>query len=266
MVNHPVILITGASSGIGAATARLFSKHGYRVVLAARRVERLQSLQDEIESAGGQALALAADMREPAEIEALVEASLEHFGQIDVLFNNAGFGRLDWLENLDPKTDIAAQIETNVLGVIWMARAVLPHMIARRSGHIINMASVAAHIATPTYSVYAASKFAVRGFNESLRREVSRSNIRVSLICPGAVRTEFGDLAGFNRTTRVVMPAWITLDAKDVARAVLRLARRPRRELILPWPMKWAIWANILLPGVMDTVMVRRYPHPDQSL
>lgn len=266
MENHPVILITGASSGIGAATARLFSEHSYRIVLAARRVERLKALQAEIESAGGQALVVATDMRQPGEIEALVETSLEHFGQIDILFNNAGFGRLNWLENLDPIDDIANLVETNLLGVIWMAQAVLPHMTARRKGHIINMASVAAHIATPTYSIYAASKFAVRGFNESLRREIGRSDIKVSLICPGAVRTEFGDLAGFNRTTRVVMPAWITLDAEDVARAVLRLVRRPCRELVLPWPMKWAIWANRLLPGLMDTVMQRRYPHPDPSL
>ena len=144
------MLITGASSGIGAATARLFAQKGYYVVMAARRLERLEALAQEIKAAGGQALAVAADMQKPEDIGALVRTALDAYGQIDVLFNNAGFGRLNWLDNLQPQSDIEAQIDVNILGVIQLTRAVLPHMIARRQGQIINMASVAGFVATPT--------------------------------------------------------------------------------------------------------------------
>jgi NADP-dependent 3-hydroxy acid dehydrogenase YdfG len=112
----PVILITGASSGIGAATARLFARHGYRLVLAARRMERLQSLADEIHAQGGQALPVRADVSRLEDIHCLVDTTLQEYGQIDILFNNAGFGRLNWLESLEPHQDIQAQIEVNLLG------------------------------------------------------------------------------------------------------------------------------------------------------
>ena len=265
MTDQPVILITGASSGIGAATARLFARNDYRVVLAARRLERLQTLADEIRAAGGQALPIAADMQQHEQIEALAQAALEAFGQIDILFNNAGFGRLNWLENLQPQADIEALIQVNVTGVIEMARAVLPHMIARRRGHIINMASMAALIATPTYSVYAASKFAVRGFSEALRREVGLYNVRVSLVCPGGVATEFGEIAGYERTTKITTPKPLLLSAEDVAQAVLRLARRPRRLVVLPGIMRWAVLGNALFPGLLDWVMQRLFVAPERA-
>ena len=265
MTDHPVILITGASSGIGAATARLFAQKGYYVVLAARRFDRLEALAQEIKAAGGQALAVRTDVQKLEDIGALARSALDAYGQIDVLFNNAGFGRLDWLDNLQPQSDIEAQIDTNTLGVIQLTRAVLPHMIARRQGQIINMASAAGFVATPTYSAYAASKFAVRGFTEALRREVGIYNIKVSLICPGSVATEFGEIAGFHRTTKVTMPDFLTLQAEDVARAVLRLVRRPRRVLVIPWVLNFAVWSNALIPGVLDRVMERFFVRPERT-
>lgn len=264
MSNTPVILVTGASSGIGAATARLFAKRGYRVVLAARRFERLQNLADEIAAGGGSALPFAIDLCHQEEIEALVEATLERYGQIDVLFNNAGFGRLNWLENLEAQEDITAQVQVNLLGVMWLARAVLPYMIEHRRGHIINMSSVAGWIAPPTYTVYAATKFAVRGFSEALRRDVGVYGIRVSTIYPSAVATEFGEIAGFSRTTNVTMPDWLLLSAEEVAHGVWSLAQRPRRTLVMPWLMIPAIWANTLLPGVVDWVIERLFVRPER--
>jgi short-subunit dehydrogenase len=175
----PVILITGASSGIGAATARLFGQSGYRVILAARRQERLNSLADEINKMGGEALVVPTDLSQYKEIQALVARSLEEFTQIDILFNNAGFGRLDWLENLDPLADIEPQLQTNLHGTIQLTRAVLPHMISRRKGQIIMMGSLASLIGTPTYTIYAASKFGLRGFTQALRREVNIYGIQV---------------------------------------------------------------------------------------
>ena len=249
---EPVILITGASAGIGAATARLFGAMGYRVVLAARRQERLETLAQEITAAGGEALPVPSDCGELGDVQSLVSRTLSAYGQIDVLFNNAGFGRLDWLEQLDPVSDIAAQIDVNLSGVIQMSRAVLPHMIERRAGHIINMSSIAGFIAAPTYSIYTATKYGVRGFTEALRREVSIYGIRVSGLYPGGVDTEFSQHAGIRRTTGTTTPAALRLSSEQVAEAVLSLVRRPRRELIIPGVMRLAVWLNSLFPWLVD--------------
>jgi NADP-dependent 3-hydroxy acid dehydrogenase YdfG len=258
-IPSPVILISGASSGIGAATARLFASQGYRVALAARRIERLEELATEIRQGGGQALPIQTDVSRLEDIQALVKHALENFGQIDLLFNNAGFGRLDWLENLDPRSDVQALLQVNLLGQMWMTQAVLPHMIARRQGHIINMASVAGLVAAPTYSLYAASKFGLHGFSQALRREVSVYGIHVSAIYPGGVDTEFSQHARIHRKTGTTTPAWLRLSAEDVARSVFDLARRPRRMLVIPRLMLLAVWANALFPGAVDWVIERRF-------
>ena len=149
-------------------------REGARVVLAARRVDRLESLAQEINGmgTGAETLVVQADLSRLEDIQSLITQTLNKFGRIDVLVNNAGFGRLDWLENLDPKKDIQAQFDVNVLGVVQTTRQALPVMIKQRSGHIINMCSMAGLVATPTYTIYAACKHAVHGFSEALRREV----------------------------------------------------------------------------------------------
>jgi len=257
--NRPVIIITGASSGIGEATARLFSSRGFRVVLAARRIERLERLEEEIASKKGEALAVATDIAQLQDIRNLVSVTLNRYGQIDVLFNNAGFGRLDWLENLDPVNDIEAQVRVNLLGVILSAQAVVPHMIRRRVGHIINMDSLAGLVATPTYTVYSASKFAVRGFTESLRREVSIYGIQVSAIYAGGVATEFSQHTGSQRKTGITTPGVLRLSPEDVAERVWRLVERPRRYVIVPGIMHLAVWLNALLPGLLDQIIEKRF-------
>ncbi|MCC6187860.1 MAG: SDR family oxidoreductase [Anaerolineales bacterium] len=261
-----VVVVTGASSGIGEATARLFGRAGARVVLAARRLERLEALAAEIEALGGGAAAapVAADVSRLADIQNLVEQALARFGRIDVLFNNAGFGRLDWFEKLDPVRDIEAQVAVNVLGVIQTTRQVLPVMMAQRSGHIINMASVAGLVGTPTYTVYAASKFAVRGFSEALRREAAPWGIGVSAVYPGGVATEFGAHAGIKRKRRVSTPAWMRLTADDVARAVVGLAERPRASLIITWPFRISAWLNQALPWLVDWSTIRGFTIPER--
>jgi NADP-dependent 3-hydroxy acid dehydrogenase YdfG len=266
MPESPVMLITGASSGIGEATARLFGREGYQLVLAARRSGKLEEIANQIRSAGGQAIPVVTDVSRLEDVENLVRVTLENFSRIDLLYNNAGFGRLDWLENLDPISDIQAQIQVNLLGVIQTTRAVLPHMIAQRSGHIINMASVAGLVATPTYSVYAASKFAIRGFTQSLRREVGVWGIHVSGIYPGGVRTEFSQHAHIHRKTRTTTPAALRLEADHVARVILSVARRPRRSVILPWPLILGVWVNTLFPGFVDWVMERNFTRPERTV
>jgi short-subunit dehydrogenase len=259
MTGEPVLLITGASSGIGAAVARRFAREGYRLILAARRIDRLNDLAQEIRGQGGEALPVEADLSQLDDIQRLVQASLEHYHQIDILFNNAGFGRLDWLEELDQNEGVQAQVQVNLLGLIWMAQAVLPHMIERRSGHIMNMASLAGWVATPTYSVYSATKFGVRGFTEALRREVSSYGIHVSGIYPGAVDTEFGMRARIRRKTGIRTPKRMRLTAEEVAESVLRLAQRPRRTVILPGYMRWVIAVNMLFPWLVDWVVRKQF-------
>jgi short-subunit dehydrogenase len=250
-----VVLITGASSGIGQAAARLFAREGCLTVLAARRADRLQQLAREIADAGGQALPVPTDITQPDQIDALVRAAMDAHGRIDVLFNNAGFGRLDWLESLDPVKDIQAQLAVDLLGVILTARAVLPAMYAERSGHIINMASVAGWIAPPLYSIYSAGKFGVRGFSEALRREALPMGVRVSVIYPGSARTEFSQHIGVSAAKhRFKTPSWLVLTAEDVARSVVSLARHPRRELITPWFMVAAKFLNSHFNGLSDRV------------
>ena len=147
------------------------------------------------------------------------ETVLDRYGHIDVLVKNAGFGRLSWLEKLHPSEDVQEQVQVNLLGLIWTAQAVLPPMIARRRGHIINIGSMAGHIATLTYSVYAATKFGVRGFTDALRREVGVYGIRVSGIYPGGVESEFRQHAHIRRKTDVSTPRRLRLTCEQVAEA-----------------------------------------------
>lgn len=266
VVNKPVILITGASSGIGEAVARLFAKRGYRVSLGARRLERLQSIAQDINSAGGQALAVQTDLSKLQDIRNFVQLTVDSYNQIDVLFNNAGFGRFDWLENLDPVKDIQALLQVNLVATILVTNQVLPHMIQRRAGHIINMVSLGGYIATPTYTIYAASKFGLRGFTEALRREVGVYGIHVSALYPGSVRTEFIQHTGTKRRTGRTTPDSLRLDAEEVAQAVWDIVQRPRRGLIIPWPMRFTVWLNVHFPGIADRLIENRFTRLERDL
>lgn len=255
-----VVLITGASSGFGADAAHLFAKEGAAVVLSARRIDRLQTLAQEIQEAGGEALALPVDISERIDIEAMMQAVFEIYGRVDILFNSAGFGRLDFLENLNPPRDIETQVAVNLLGTIQVVRVIVPYMIARRQGHIINMASIAGMIGAPTYTVYAATKFGIRGFTEALRREVAPFGIRVSSIYPGPAATEFGLHTGsaeYRQSFKV--PGWTWLSSQDVARKVVQVAKHPRRTVIMPWWFHPIIWINAAFPGLVDLVVTNNF-------
>ena len=262
-----VVIVTGASSGIGEATAREFGRQGAKVVLAARRVAKLQALAQEIKGmgSGAETLVVQADLSKLEDIQSLVVQTLEKFGRIDILVNNAGFGRLDWLENLDPVKDIQAQMDVNVMGVIQTTRQVLPLMIKQRSGSIINMCSMAGLVGTPTYTIYAASKHAVHGFSEALRREVKPWGIDVSLIYPGGVVTEFTQHAGIKRKTKAATPKFMLLTAEQVGSAVVKLVRRPRRMWIIPWLWSVTAFLNKLMPGFVDYTTITRFTIPERE-
>ncbi len=256
VLKERVAIITGASSGIGAATALAFGRAGMRVALFARRVDRLEQVAADVGASGGRAIAVPGDVRERASIADLIERTIAAYGRIDVLFNNAGLGRLGWLETLDP-ADVRLQIDVNLLGVIDATQLALPHMIRQRAGHIINMASLAGLIGTPTYSVYAATKFALAGFSEALRREVAPWGIHVSGVYPAGVETEWGDHVGYRRRTGVTTPRRLRLSPEYVARAVVGLVERPRRQVILPPIARILVWFNCVAPWTADLVTRR---------
>jgi len=188
-INGKMVVITGASSGLGEATARLLSAEGAIVVLGARRVERLKSLADELTARGGQALAIATDVTDRAQVKKLVDTAVQKFGRIDVIINNAGLMPQSLLERL--KIDEwDRMIDVNIKGVLYGIAAALPHMKQQKAGHIINVSSVAGHKIRPGATVYAATKHAVRALSEGLRQEVKPYNIRTTIISPGAVATE----------------------------------------------------------------------------
>jgi len=187
-----VIVITGASSGMGAAAARHLADKGAAVVLGARRSDRIQALAAEITEAGGKATAVVTDVTKREDVRRLVDTAVETYGRIDVLINNAGIMPLSPLERL--KVDEWDQmIDVNLKGVLYGIAAALPHMIEQKSGHIINLSSVAGHKYFGGSAVYSATKFGVRALSEGLRQEMAPYNIRVTVISPGAVKTELLD-------------------------------------------------------------------------
>ena len=250
-----VVLITGASSGFGMDAAWLFAREGCSVVLAARRIDRLQALAAAIQKEGGEAFAVPVDVADRQEIQLMVDTVLDLYDHIDILFNNAGFGRLAWHENLDTERDIETQLDVNLHGVIHVTHAILPHMMKRRSGHIINMSSVAGWIAAPTYTIYAASKFGVRGFTDALRRECQPFGIEVSGIYPGPAVTEFGQHTGDHPMRKSALRRYFrAMTSAEVAERVVELAKHPRRAVIMPWYYRIAIWADWHMPWLVDWI------------
>jgi short-subunit dehydrogenase len=236
----PVALITGASSGIGAAVARELGRQGYRLVLAARSTDILQQLAGELTRAGTPALPVPTDVSQPDQLQRLVRRAIEHFGQIDVLVNNAGIGETRaFAPGAEGLADLT--IHTNLLAPITLSRAVLPHMLARRSGHIINIGSVAGHVALPDNDSYSTSKFGLRGYTQALRRKLLGSGVHVSLVSPGYIRT------AMTATVPVPIPG-----PKVVARAITRLLARPKSEVVVPGYYRFLIWLNKSLPGLID--------------
>jgi NADP-dependent 3-hydroxy acid dehydrogenase YdfG len=184
-----VIVITGASSGLGEASARLLSSQGARVVLGARRKDRIQALADELIRGGGKAIAVTTDVTDCDQVKKLVDAAAQSYGRIDVMINNAGLMPQALLEQLQID-EWDRMIDVNIKGVLYGIAAALPHMKEQKAGHFINVSSVAGHKVGPGFAVYAATKYAVRALSEGLRQEVKPYNIRTTVISPGAVSTE----------------------------------------------------------------------------
>lgn len=248
-----VAVITGASSGIGEATAHAFSRAGLAVVLGARRSDRLQQVVQRIQVAGGRARGLATDVSRPEEVQRLVGEAVEAFGRLDLLLNNAGLGYFGPVEST-PVEEARRLFDVNTLGTLYGIQAAVPLMRRQGSGHIISVASIVGKRATPGSGVYAATKFAQVALSEALRLEVASAGIRVSVVCPVSTTTEFFEVAGA-RSPLQFTPAGPTYSAEQVAAAILRCVRRPRPEVFVYPPSRVLVVMNALAPRLVDRIL-----------
>ena len=240
-------LITGASSGIGAATARKLAANGAKVGLAARRTERLEELVSRISRAGGQAIALAMDVVDIASVEAGVSRFAEAFGSIDILFNNAGLMPLSDIDALKTE-EWHRMVDVNIKGVLNTTAAVLPHMIGQKSGHIVNTSSIAGRKVFGGLTVYCATKHAITALSDGMRIELGKKhNIRVTCVQPGAVETELYEQISdpaVRRQMEEVKTQMEFLKAEDIAETVLFALQSPRHMdiaevFVMPTQQAW---------------------------
>ncbi|HLO01639.1 MAG TPA: SDR family NAD(P)-dependent oxidoreductase [Symbiobacteriaceae bacterium] len=234
-----IIVLTGASSGIGEAAARQLAAEGHTLVLVARRLERLEALAQEL---GPNVHPYAADLTDPSLVQALADWTAERFGRIDLWINNAGMGGPIpwWRKGLAP---IQQVVNLNLITPMLSVTAALPYM--KRGAHFINIASVAGHVGSA--GLYSATKFGLRGLSESLRRELRPQGIHVSILSPGFIRTEMTAEVNFPMPGPAV-----------IARAISRLIRRPRRELVVPGWYRLLIWLDRYMPAAFtDWIMAR---------
>ncbi|PWR19420.1 SDR family oxidoreductase [Zavarzinia aquatilis] len=221
-----IILITGASSGIGEAAARLLAARGARVVLGARRLDRLARIVGEIEAAGGRARAMALDVTDAAQMRAFVTFAEAEFGAPDVIVNNAGLMPLSPMAALKTE-EWERMVDVNIKGVLNGIAAVLPGFLGRKAGHVVNIASIAAHRVIPTAAVYCATKFAVRALSEGLRME--SPDIRVTVVSPGVVESELAETITHEATREMIenYRASAALTADAIARAIAYAIEQP---------------------------------------
>jgi short-subunit dehydrogenase len=254
-LDQQVVVITGASSGIGRQTARRFAEAGARVVVAARRGELLEELAQELEDEGHVVLPVVTDVTDPAQLEALVEAAVERFEWIDTWVNNAGAAVFGPFEQIPPE-DFAREIEVVLMSQINAVRAVLPVMRRQRSGTIIHVASLFGRVPLPLYSAYVTAESGLVGFTASLRQELRGSGIEVCTVLPACVDTPFFDHArgAYGLKPRPIDPVY---DPDAVALAIRDCASRPRREVVVGWAARSMEMLERLVPGLWDRRMAR---------
>jgi short-subunit dehydrogenase len=249
------VLITGASSGIGRALASALAKQGANVALVARNEPKLRELERDLAQCPGQRLVAPADVAKPEQVERAIAATLERFGRIDVLVNNAGKGFCGSVEqtSLEEFRDL---FDTNFFGAFHFTRSVAQHMIQRRSGIIIQISSLNGFCAVPLGSAYCASKFALEAMSKSARLELHKHNVHVLIVRPGLTDTEFFDRSK-NFHERNPFPLRRLMNEDDVAAKILRAAARRRRDLVLTADGKMLWWLMKFSPRLVDRILMQ---------
>ena len=230
-LSEKVAIITGASSGIGEATALALAAQGAQVVIVARRGDRLEKVAQQISETGGKALQIIADVTDEAQVRQMVDKAQAELGRVDILVNNAGVMLLGPIDGADTE-DWRRMVNLNVLGLMYATHAVLPLMKAQGEGHIINISSVAGRTASANVGVYNATKWGVGAFSEALRQEVHKDKIRVTVIEPGIVATELGEhITNIEVKERLQarVAAMTPLESEDIAAAIVYAVTQPPR-------------------------------------
>jgi short-subunit dehydrogenase len=250
-----VVVVTGASMGIGEAIAKIFADHGAWVVLLSRDASRAEAARHRV-SHTDRTLALACDVRNREEVDRVVGLTLDHFNRVDVWVNNAGVGIRDSVAEMDMSA-CRELFETNFFGAVACLQAVVPAMRQHGGGTVINVSSVAGHIPVPFLTPYSGTKFALNAIGKGARVELKRDHINVLTVCPGYVQTDFGAHVVADKRGRVRPQSVKGISAERVARATYDGYRRNKREVIVPWTMIPVVKLYQLFPGVVEWGMAR---------
>ena len=246
-----VVLITGASSGIGRASAIKFAKKGASIILVARKKEKLEQVAKDLKKFNISTLVCKCDVSDKSQVKKMSKTVLEKYESVDVLVNNAGFAIYGSVSKLTTE-EIESQMATNYFGMVYCIKNFLPSMIKKKSGHIVNVASVAGSFGLPGIASYCASKFAMLGFSEGLKHELKGTGVGVTVVSPIMVRTNFFDHSSFEN-----MPKYspTSLSAETVANAILKAANSRRLEIIVPSVVRIAVWMKNTFPYLINPIL-----------
>ena len=252
---NKIILITGASSGIGKESAIEFAKLGANIILVARKKDKLEQVANELKKFNVSILVCQCDVSKKDQVKEMSKIVLEKFESIDVLVNNAGFAIYGSVDDLTID-EIESQMETNYFGMVYCIKNFLPSMLKKKSGHIVNVASVAASFGLPGIASYCASKFAMLGFSEGLKHELNNTGVGITVVSPIMVRTNFFEHPSFEK-----MPKFspVSLSSKTVAKTILKAANSPRLEIIVPSVVRGAVWAKNTFPYVINPILGKSF-------
>ena len=246
-----VVLITGASSGIGRAVAIKFAKRGATIILVSRNNEKLEQVNEELKKFNTSTLVCECDISDKSQVEKISKIILERYDSVDILVNNAGFAIYGSVSELTIE-EIESQMATNYLGMVYCTKNFLPSMINKKSGHIVNVASVAGSFGLPGIASYCATKFAMLGFSEGLKHELKGTGVGITVVSPIMVRTNFFDHSSFES-----MPKYspTSLSAETVANAILKASNSPRLEIIVPSIVRVAVWLKSTFPYLINPIL-----------
>lgn len=262
-IKNQIAVITGASSGIGKATAKALAQENALVILLARNEAKLQKVVEEIHASGDQASAYPVDITNAEAVAQIANAIIQEEGIPDILINNAGSGQWKHTEDTSPE-EATAMIAAPYLGAFNITQAFLPHMLKQKRGFIVNVTSASAYFAMPGATTYTTARWAMRGFNESLRADLHHTGIRVMLVAPGKVDTPYftNNPNTENRIPKVatVKPLYPTLTPEQVAKALIKGITKNKREIIIPFFMKLTVWFARFFPRPIEWLIIQTGP------
>ena len=249
---NKVVVITGASSGIGEASAIEFAKKNANVVLVARRKEKLLQVQKKISKYTDSTLICQCDVSNKLQVKEMSDTVLDTFGRIDILVNNAGFVIYGKVSELSTE-EIVAQMETNYFGMIYCTKAFLPQMLEQHSGHFVNVASIGASFSAPGVASYCATKYAMLGFSEGLKHELYDTGVDLTVVSPIMVRTPLFDHPSFENFSK--FSTGISLSSETVAKAIIKASNSSRLEIVVPSVARAGIWFKQTFPYFINPIV-----------